>query len=588
MFKALPIGRKVVGLVSISLLLMLAVATYSFFQTRELREEVVDLSDELIPLVNALTTVDARTLEQERILERTLRRLRDVRRNSALLEKDRERFRALGGEVQSSMHRAERLAATGATKARVVEDAVELARVQVFLQGLRKEYRSYHKLAQEVLRRYEQLNEQEESPLDVELRLNLEERLDASEDQLEASVAEVLGGLEQFTENRAKRLRKSEEAFFILSLEQLALAVFAFLLGIAVAAAITRRIVRPLHDLVNAAHDVTRGDLSAHVRVHSSDEVGKLGEAFNRMVDELRSRERIKEAFGKYVDPRIVENLIDDMGAVQSEGERQIMTVMFSDVARFSQLSERMTPSGLVKVINRYLTLATEPIAEHHGVVDKYIGDAIMAFWGPPFTTPKEHAHLACTAALAQFDQLERFRAMLPELLGFRKGIVDIDIRVGLCTGDLVVGNIGSDRSKSFTVMGDTVNIASRLEGANKAYGTRILMAESTHRLIKNDFDTREIDTLQVVGKEESVRVFELVAKKGELAKPALELHQHFEIALEAYRAQQWTEATQHFEHCLEIRSDDAPSQTFLRRVEELQKHPPGPDWDGVWRMQSK
>ena len=588
MLRRLPIGKKVIGLVSTLLLLMLLVATYSFVQTNRLRDEIIDLSDELIPLVSALTTVDARTLEQERILERALRRLRDTQPNRKRVEADLKRFRKLSREVLSSISSAETLAATGARKARIVEDAIELAQVQVFLQGLRREHRAYQHLAEELLQRYERMHKTPESLVDAKSRAEYEVRLEAAEDQLDRSVGAVLQGLEAFTAQRARRLRQDEEAFLLLSLENLALAVIAFALGVAFATIITRRIVRPLHKLLVAAQEVSAGNLNAHVEVESSDEVGELSNAFNEMVSELRTRQQIKEAFGKYVDPRIVENLIDPVATTQNSGQRQVMTVMFSDVARFSQLAEKMTPSGLVKVINRYLTLATEPIAEQKGVVDKYIGDAVMAFWGPPFTSEKEHAILACKAALAQLEQLQRFRDELPELLGFRKGIVHIDVRIGLCTGDLVIGNIGSNHAKSFTVMGDTVNLASRLEGANKAYGTRILLTESTQKIVQDHFELREIDNLRVVGKDNPVRVFELLAHKGELAAPACELRDSFERGLRAYRAQAWNEAVLAFQACLEIQPQDGPAKTFLHRIEALQQKHLATDWDGVWQLDRK
>src|SRR5438105_3707782 len=154
------------------------------------------------------------------------------------------------------------------------------------------------------------------------------------------------------------------------------------------------------------------------------------------------------------------------------------MTVFFSDLVGFTAISERLTPSGLVNVMNRYLSLMSQPIRAQKGLIDKYIGDAIMAFWGPPFTDREEHARLACFAALEQLQALEELRRMLPELMGLRKGLPEIDFRIGISTGDVVVGNIGSELTRAFTVLGDTVNLGSRLEGANKQYGTKILISE--------------------------------------------------------------------------------------------------------------
>jgi adenylate cyclase len=162
-------------------------------------------------------------------------------------------------------------------------------------------------------------------------------------------------------------------------------------------------------------------------------------------------------------------------------------------------------------------------------VIDKYIGDAIMSFWGPPFTDESEHAKLACRASLEQFVKLDELQAQLPDLLGFRKGLPKINVRIGLCTGELIVGNIGSNISKSYTVMGDTVNVASRLESANKQYGTHILMSEATYELVKDEFETREIDNIIVVGKSEPVRIFELLAPSGKIEKQVLDLRDYFQ-----------------------------------------------------------
>src|SRR5262249_22056114 len=143
--------------------------------------------------------------------------------------------------------------------------------------------------------------------------------------------------------------------------------------------------------------------------------------------------------------------------------------------------SEEMTPVGLVKVLNRYLTVLSEPVRRNNGIVDKYIGDAVMAFWGPPFAAAADQARPACFAGLEQLAALPEFQDELPELTGVRRGFPIVQMRVGIATGDVVVGNIGSEQIRNYTVIGDTVNVASRLEGASKAYGTRILIGERTH-----------------------------------------------------------------------------------------------------------
>jgi adenylate cyclase len=254
----------------------------------------------------------------------------------------------------------------------------------------------------------------------------------------------------------------------------------------------------------------------------------------------------------------------------------------------FTSFSEGMTPAGLVNVLNRYLSVISEPVRRNHGIIDKYIGDAVMAFWGPPFTGAEEQARLACLAAVEQLAALPSFQAELPDLMGVRRGLPQVSIRVGIATGEVVVGSIGSEQTRSYTVIGDTVNFASRLEGASKAYGTRVLISEATQRLAADAVETREIDTVLVVGKSEPERIFELLGRKGEVVPRRLELRDASEAALVSYRAQAWSDAEAGFRKCLELDPEDAPSKTFLARIAQLREHPPGAEWNGVWALETK
>jgi len=254
----------------------------------------------------------------------------------------------------------------------------------------------------------------------------------------------------------------------------------------------------------------------------------------------------------------------------------------------FTSFSEGMTPAGLVNVLNRYLTVISEPVRRNNGIIDKYIGDAVMAFWGPPFTGAEDQARLACFAAIEQLAGLPGFQAELPDLTGMRRGLPTVNARVGIATGEVVVGSIGSELTRSYTVIGDTVNFASRLEGASKAYGTRILISEATQLLAADAVETREIDSVLVVGKSEPERVFELLGRKGEVPVEQLELRDTFVAALADYRRQNWDKAAKGFRDCLTITPDDAPSQVFLDRIAHFCDEAPAEGWVGVWALQSK
>ncbi len=264
------------------------------------------------------------------------------------------------------------------------------------------------------------------------------------------------------------------------------------------------------------------------------------------------------------------------------------MTVFFSDVEGFTSLCEQLTPDAAVRCLNKYFSLASIPIREANGIIDKYIGDAIMAFWGPPFTDEREHASLACRAALAQLERLEELKRALPDVLGLRKGLPKMNVRVGLATGDVTVGNIGSETTKGYTVIGDTVNLASRLEGANKLYGTRLLISNATADLVQDSMETREIDAIRVVGKTEPVQVHELLGLKGALDPRTARLRDEFSAGLGSYRRCEWAAAQASFAACLALKADDGPSNVYVARVRHFAANPPPREWDGVWSLAEK
>jgi len=307
------------------------------------------------------------------------------------------------------------------------------------------------------------------------------------------------------------------------------------------------------------------------------------------MTKELLHKQEIKKIFGKYVDPRIVDGLLLVNNTLNiSKGKKKNMTVFFSDIENFTTISENLTPHGLVALMNKYFSLLSKPISAHNGVIDKYIGDSIMAFWGDPFTGKENHAKLACLAALEQFEQLDELNETLVDVLGFRKNVPKIKIRIGLCTGDVIAGSIGSKNSQSYTVMGDTVNIASRLESLNKQFGTRILITESTFKMIQEDFITRKIDNIIIMGKSEPVFIYELIGKKESVQNQIQECINFYEDAYILYQQKEWAKASELLEKCLQINEDDKATKVLLERIEYFKINPPQENWNGVWSMTKK
>jgi adenylate cyclase len=299
-----------------------------------------------------------------------------------------------------------------------------------------------------------------------------------------------------------------------LTILEIVMLGLASLLGISVSMTVSNRMMAGLERLIQGTRQAQDGHGYEMLPVTSNHEIGKLTVALNHMVEDLRAKDRIKETFGKFVDPRIVANLLDPAGG-KDLAERQVATAFFSDIKGFSGLGDLLTATTLVKLLNTYFSEMTAAIHARNGIIDKFVGDGLMAFWTAPFSRGESHATDACLAALAQQRAIRELREHLSDVLGLRRDLPEFSVRMGLATGDLVVGTIGSTEARSFTVIGDTVNLASRLEGANKAYETRILVDEATFQLAQNDVESREIDFLAVLGRLEPVRVYEIIAPAG-------------------------------------------------------------------------
>jgi len=302
----------------------------------------------------------------------------------------------------------------------------------------------------------------------------------------------------------------------------------------------------------------------------------------------LRHKERMRETFGRYLDPRVVEGLIDPQSLAATDGQRRVMTVLFCDMEGFTRLSEGMTPQGLVKVMNHYLSTMSGPIRSHRGIIDKYSGDAIMAYWGPPFPEHSEQARLACLAAVEMADRGAALRTELPELIGVRTVPSDCEVRIGIATGEVLVGSIGSEFMMSYTVMGDAVNLASRLENANKIYGSHSLASEAAILAAGDAIESREIDRIIVVGQTRPETVFEIIGRAGELTEKQLALLARYAEGLAAYRARRWDDARRAFQAALEAVPGDGPSMAMAERVEKFRANPPPADWDGEWQLDQK
>jgi adenylate cyclase len=240
-----------------------------------------------------------------------------------------------------------------------------------------------------------------------------------------------------------------------------------------------------------------------------------------------------------------------------------------------------MSPEDLVHLLNEYLTVMTDIVFNHDGVLDKYMGDAIMAIYGAP-AERTDHPYRACITALEMMKALR----VLHQEWG-RKGLPKMDVGIGISTGPMVVGNMGSERRFDYTVMGDTVNLGSRLEGINKIYGTNIIISEDTYAGVRDVMTCRELDLVKVKGKERPIKMYELMARKGADERYE-QVAESFRRAISLYRGMKWEEAARTFSEILKIRPNDYPSKLYISRCKALHKSPPPPDWDGIFTMTTK
>lgn len=302
---------------------------------------------------------------------------------------------------------------------------------------------------------------------------------------------------------------------------------------------------------------------------------------FYRYLTEERGKKELRQTFQKYVSPAIVEEILSDPKNIELGGKKVKLTVFFSDVRGFTTISEKLDPRALSDLLNSYLTPMTGLVFSNRGTLDKYMGDAIMAFFGAPIHY-NDHAKYACRCALQSLVKLKELQQEYEA-----KGLPTIDIGIGLNTGEVSVGNMGSETVRSYTVMGDAVNLASRLEGINKTYGTRIILSEMTYVEVKDSFVCREVDWVRVKGKVLPVKIYELIAE-GKVEPKTTEVLNWFMKGYEFYHQKNWQDGLDCFSKALDINPQDEVSKLYVERCQDYINEPPEADWDGVFVMKTK
>ncbi|MFM7275937.1 MAG: adenylate/guanylate cyclase domain-containing protein [Gammaproteobacteria bacterium] len=379
----------------------------------------------------------------------------------------------------------------------------------------------------------------------------------------------VLAVLQRSLAEELAPYRELQRYLVVLFLGGLAISAFAAVL-------IARGVTRPVLALAAGVRRIAEGDYSRRVDVQQRDEIGQLAAGFNGMAAGLEERERVRNLLGKVVSPAIAEELLSRR--IELGGEEREVSVLFADVRNFTALCEGVAPAGILALLNRYLTRVSAVIEAHSGVVDKYVGDAVMALFGAPLAHEDDAAR-AVSAALGMRDALESLNA---ELAG--EGHSGIGIGIGINTATVVAGNMGSESRMNYTVIGDGVNLASRLESATRGYGVMILASEAT-RAAAIAFAWREVDRLRVKGKQEAVTVWEPLGLLADLDAARRSELDHYARCLALYRARDWPGAAQAFAALSAQHPQDPLYITYRARCETYLREPPGADWDGVFTL---
>jgi class 3 adenylate cyclase len=572
------IRRKIVGVALGLIILMVVTSALSMFLSAQVGHLLSELTNRYIPAYGNLARADIRSLERALALRQMVIAKMETPPDEEAYKVRLKAYRDKDAEVEQEAAAARKHINAIIADPSTPSDNAALARIdtriEIAVTDLRRELSG---VSAKLIAALDAGKLEEAHKALVQA--------DAMRDEFVGKVEAIRADmLSQVFASTAIVIRNQRQAIVISAIVTALAAAVGWIFSLLVASGITR----PVRQLLQGTREVEAGRLDQSIDVSTQDEIGQLSAAFNRMVEQLRRNERIRETFGRYIDPRVVEGLLDRPEVALTQGQRRVMTIMFCDMRGFTAMSEGMTPQGLVKIVNCYLSTMSEPIRGNRGIIDKYIGDAIMAYWGPPFIEETDQARFACAAAIDMAERVPSLRTQLPELLGMRSIPVECDIRIGIATGEVLTGSIGSEFMMSFTVMGDAVNLASRLEGANKLYGTRVMIAQDTAAATGAAFELREIDRLTVIGQTVPQTIFEVMARSGELTPQQRQLRTRYTEALAAYRAMRWDEAKAGFNAALEISPGDGPSLALLARIDHFVANPPAADWDGAWQMEHK
>jgi class 3 adenylate cyclase len=567
------LGAKFVGLTAGLILLLSVTALISLRNAAQTVTEIRAVVEFAIPAYGALARSHIRSLEQAVELRRALLRAEDPTIPDDAITDRIDAFLAARVEFRRQLEDAKRLLQEERSNTSSASAISDLLKLREGLAGLQTLTEAYDKETDACLAaiRARSLAEARQRLVTINgLRSQLADQLESARTGMFA----MLNTISAEAQAAQARTQTATIVVFVLS----------SILGLSVAAIGAVRLIRSIRSIVHGAEAVEGGNLDTQIEITSRDEIGRLATSFNRMTEGLRMRDRIRDTFGKYVDRRIAEQLIGSGNLLAEHGDRREVAVLFCDLAGFTALSERVRPERLVQFLNAHFSLLAREIAATDGIIDKYIGDAVMAYWCPPFVPKEEVALRSADAALRCLGQMPAIAAAGRDICAVP--IDNLRIRIGIASGQSITGSIGAQERRNYTVIGDTVNLASRIEGTNRLYRTTNLVCSRTAASIGAKFELREVDTVLLPGIEGPQPIFEIIGRAGQVSSEKQTLRAAYALALSAYRRGDWASARRHFSECLGISPDDGPTRTMLERIEALAGgSATAGTWSGVWPL---
>ena len=570
------VRQKIMGIATSIIVFSIGISIFTTIRLMEVKHELIDLAEFTIPITDLISNVQAHSLEQQLHLQRIFRFYASNTLDREQVEKEKNEFENRGHEVGEEINKAKYLAHKGVIRAEIKSDIAIYKGLEKKVKVIEREYQDFFDDALHAINLLKKGK--------IQLAEHLEQKVIKEEDEFTKHIKEILQNLQQQTVLSAKTADKHEREVFWLAISATIIAVVG---GLFYSIVIIGGFLRPIRDLVAKMHIVDKGNFDVEVKTTTWDEIGQLGHSFNAMIEELKLKNKIEETFGKYVDPRVVEYLLEGGGLQGTEGEKREMTVMFLGLTGLENLSSNLEPDALTVFYNEYLNLLGRPLSDHKGVIDKFIGTVVMGFWGPPFTEINEHAALALKTSKNLIASLPKLENLTQNHLGEYFTERTSTITIGVATGEMIVGNMGSASSMSYTVMGDVVNNASRLKGASKQFEVPFLCSEETTKMAGSEFRFRELDNILAMGMDEPMKIFEYLPDLSLYVDYTDENLALYSEGLEEYRQSNWGAAKQSWTSFASKVPGDKAVQIMLARLPYLETVAPA-DWSGIWQMTDK